>query len=238
MILRNTKFGSQPLIVHAHGPHATKPHWQPIRDRFFSEEPRHLGIPAELTIITCNNGHTAMGLLEESLDRLGVPYVVTGHGIDPWVNARDKPRTILEAALDVRTELILYADSRDAIVLGDPRFIVKRFRQFDCDLVFGADRMNWPPLDAFKSFEDSVAGEAAMDFRYLNGGAWIGRTEFVREFFADACAMPPLAEMPVAEQGILKQLFRKHYPRVQLDYRCTIFQNIGFLFAPILEIVP
>ena len=83
-----------------------------------------------------------------------------------------------------------------------------------------------------------VAGEAGMDFRYLNGGAWIGRTEFVRSFFADACAMPPLAEMPAAEQGILKQLFPRHYPRVQLDYRCTIIQNIGFVLAPILEIVP
>ncbi|HEY6139357.1 MAG TPA: hypothetical protein VI670_16465 [Thermoanaerobaculia bacterium] len=239
MILRNRQFGSQPVVVHAHGPLETKPHWQPIRDVFFSQERRAIGAPDDLTVLTCNNGHDSMGLLERSLDRLGVPYVVTGQGIDPWVNARDKPRSILQAAWTVRTTYLLYADSRDAIVLDDPRIALERFRtQFRCDLVFGADRINWPPLERFREFEDAVAGEAAQDFRYLNGGVWIGRTEFCREFFADAAATPPLPEMEVAEQGILKQLFPKYYPKVQLDYGCTIFQNIGFLFGPVLEVVP
>jgi hypothetical protein len=238
MMLRNRQFGTAPLVVHAHGPHATKPHWQPIRDAFFAQERRELGAPHDLTIITCNNGHEAMGLLESSLDLLGVPYLVTGRGIDPWVNARDKPRAILEAAKKVETELLLYADSRDAILLDDPRRIVDRFRAgFDADLVFAADRMNWPPLVRFGSFENEVAPKGAGDFRYLNGGVWIGRTEFCREVFAEAATMPPLPEMPESEQGILKQLFQKHHPRVQLDYRCSMFQNIGFVFGPVLEIV-
>ena len=240
MILRNKQFGSQPVVVHAHGPLLSAPHWQPIREAFFAQEPRAIGPPGDLTIITCNNGHPSMGLLERSLDRLGVPYVVTGRGIDPWVNARDKPRAILQAAQEAETQYLLYADSRDAIVLDDPRIVVERFRtRFTCDLVFGADRINWPTVDRFRRFEDAVAGEeAAQDFRYLNGGAWIGRTEFCRQFFADAVATPPAPEIEAAEQGILKQLFQKYHPRVQLDYGCSMFQNIGFLFAPVLEIVP
>ncbi|MBD0325662.1 MAG: hypothetical protein ICV68_04490, partial [Pyrinomonadaceae bacterium] len=66
--------------------------------------------------------------------------------------------------------------------------------------------------------------------------AWLGRTQFCREFFADAVETEPVEAAPEAEQGILKQLFKKYYPRVQLDYRSTMFQNIGFVFNSIFQI--
>jgi hypothetical protein len=128
-------------------------------------------------------------------------------------------------------------DSRDAIFINHPQLVVERFEQeFSCELVFSADRMNWPNCADFKEFEDSIPGAMASEFRYLNGGAWVGRTEFCREFFAAAVQAEPVSDAPEAEQGILKQLFRKYYPRVQLDYRSTMFQNIGFVFNSILQI--
>jgi hypothetical protein len=94
-------------------------------------------------------------------------------------------------------------------------------------MVFSADRINWPNCADFKEFEDSIAGAQASEFRYLNSGAWVGRTEFCREFFAEAVRTEPVREAPEADQGVLKQLFKKYYPRVQLDYRSSMFQNIG-----------
>ncbi len=233
----NLLFNTTPVVIHAHGSHEYKPHWQPIRERFFSSPAQKFGAPSDLTILTWNNGHAAMGLLERSLEHLGVPCLVTGKGIKDWVNSRDKPQLTLEAVNAIQTEYVAGVDSRDAIFIDNPRLLVERFEQeFDCEMVFSADRMNWPNCADFKEFEDSLPSAEASEFRYLNGGAWIGRTRFCREFFADAARTAPVADAPDSEQGILKQLFRKHYPRVQLDYRSTMFQNIGFVFSSIFQI--
>lgn len=236
-MLLNLLFNTTPVVVHAQGRHEYKPYWQPIKERFFSSAPRNIGAIPDLTILTWNNGHEAMGLLERSLDHLGVPCMVMGNGIEDWVNSRDKPRLTLEAVNSIQTKYVSGVDSRDAIFIEHPRLIIERFEQeFSCDLVFSADRMNWPNRADFKEFEDSLPGARTSEFRYLNSGAWIGRTEFCREFFADAVRTEPIEDAPEADQGILKQLFKTYYPRVQLDYRSSMFQNIGLVFNPIFQI--
>jgi hypothetical protein len=234
-LVTNMQFDSRPIVIHAHGGHQHKPQWQSIRDRFFASQVCSVGELNRLTILTCNNGHPGMGLLEKSLDHWGVTYQIAGRGIKSWTNSIHKPSSLSEAMRTIETEYTLYADSRDSIVVDDPNLAVERFEsQFNCNLLFGADRLNWPPLKEFKQFEDSVAPPRAKDFRYLNGGMWIGRTVFCRQFFHQATKTEPLEESPESEQGILKQLFQRYHPQVSLDYECAIFQNIGFVFAPIL----
>lgn len=236
-MIRNLLFDSRPLVVHAQGSHEVKPLWRPIRDAFFSRPSRQVPAPKDLTIITCNNGHEAMGILERSLAHLGLSCMVRGQGIHPWLNSRHKPQVLAEALRDIQTTYTLYADSRDAILLDDPAVLVERFEKgFKADLVFGADRMSWPPAREFKKFEDAIPEVGGSEFRYLNGGAWIGRTAFCRELFEEATRTPPLPEVPDSEQGILRKLFQRHHPRVQLDYRCELFMNIGFVLAPIIAV--
>lgn len=234
--LRNRLFDTWPVLVHAHGSHAHKPQWPPIREALFEASPPRYGRPPELTLVTCNNGHPSMGLFEESLRRVGLQCRVLGHGIDPWVNSQHKPRLLLEAARTVDTELMLYADSRDAVLIDDPQRAVDLFRSLDCELLMGADMMSWPALPAFRKFEKAVPEAAGTDFRYLNGGTWIGRAAFVQEFFEAALQTAPVPEASDSEQGILRQLFPRFYPRVRLDYRCQIFQNVGFVTRDIFEL--
>jgi hypothetical protein len=233
----NQQFNTTPVVVHAQGRHAYKPYWQPIKEKFFASPRRSLGSVPELTILTWNNGHEAMGVLEKSLDHLGVPYIVLGQGVTDWINSRDKPRLTRDALDSISTKYVMGVDSRDAIFIDHPQLVRERFEEeFDCELVFSADRMNWPNCHEFKLFEDSLPGAQAGDTRYLNSGAWIGRTNFCREFFAVAVETPPVADAPEADQGILKKLFQTFYPRVQLDYRSSMFQNIGFVFDSSLRI--
>jgi hypothetical protein len=233
----NLLFNTTPVVIHAQGRHSYKPYWQPIKEKFFGSPRRVLGPIPELTILTWNNGHEAMGILEKSLDHLGVPCLVLGQGVKNWVNSRDKPRLTRDALASITTRFVAGVDSRDAIFIEHPRLILERFRrEFDCEMVFSADRMNWPNHGEFKRFEDSLPGAQSSDFRYLNGGAWIGRTDFCHEFFAAAAETPPLADAPEAEQGILKRLFQTYHPRVQLDYRSSMFQNIGFVFDSVLRV--
>ncbi len=224
-------------MVHAHGMLAHKPAWPKIRAALFALPSPALGPVAHLTLLTCNNGHDAMGLFERSAERLGVPYVVRGQGIMPWVNSRDKPRVIRDALDTIETEFVLYADSRDAVLLGNPAVARDRFAAMaGCDLLFGADRINWPALDRFRRFERGLPGASETDFPYLNGGAWIGRTAYCRQVFARACETAPLDEARDSEQGILKTLLPELHPRTRLDYRCEIFQNVGFLLTDIFDI--
>jgi hypothetical protein len=191
-----------------------------------------------LTVLTCNNGSDAMGILERSAQALGVPCLVRGLGISPWINSRHKPLIILEALRQIETEYTLYADSRDAVILGNLRSAVERFVDHrGCDLLFGGDRINWPALPEFRRFELSIPGARETQFRFLNGGAWIGKTSFCQEFFSEAVKLDPVPEVPDSEQGILKKLLPKFYPRVQLDYRCEIFQNIGFVLSDIFDVI-
>ncbi|MCX7114093.1 MAG: hypothetical protein NTX45_29290 [Proteobacteria bacterium] len=235
--LTNRSFGTQPLIVHAHGPLHNKPAWPRIKEAVFSLPAQSLGPVEGLTLLTCNNGHENMGLFERSAANLGIPCMVRGEGIMPWVNSRHKPRVIYDALHEIDTEYVLYADSRDAVLLGSPQRAIQHLNALDgCDLLFGGDRINWPALDRFRQFESSLPGAKESEFRFLNGGAWVGRTAFCREFFAAAMRTAPASEVPDSEQGILKALFPQYHPRVQLDYRCEILQNIGFVFIDIFDI--
>jgi hypothetical protein len=232
----NLLFGTTPLVIHAQGHHDYKPLWPPIRDAFFGSPRQHLTLRSDLTIVTCNSGGPAMGLLERSLDHLGLAYIVAGRGVVDWINSRDKPRALLSALVSIDTTYTLYADSRDAILIDDPNVLPDKFGAFNCDLVFSADRMNWPPRREFELYENSLAAPEQRDFRYLNGGMWIGRTGFCQQFFASVISMEPAIEAPESEQGILKQLLPRYRDEVRLDHRCSMFQNIGFVAKPILRI--
>lgn len=234
--IENTLFKTYPSIVHAHGSHSYKPNWQPILDSFFNTPQQSIGNTKDLTIITCNNGHPDMGLLERSLDHLGVPYKVSGRDFNPWINSIHKPLSITNVLDEITTPYVLYADSRDAIFVNDPSQILDIFkREYDCKLVFGADRLNWPPIKEFERFENLIASNYPGDFNYLNGGLWIGETEYCKSFFEKSKHIKGVEKAEESEQGILKKLFMGCYPEVQLDYTCNMFQNIGFVSTPIFN---
>jgi len=236
MNLTNTRFGTHPLLVHAHGPHRNKPLWKPIKDAFYAEAPSNIGPIPGLTVVTCNNGHPLNGVLETSLRHLGIPCTIAGADRKEWLNSRDKPEALREALEKIETPYVLAADSRDCMVVADLTPAIERFERLQCDLVFGADLINWPPLAEFQNFEEGLPGAEGSPFKFLNGGCWIGRTEFCRTFFDRLIATAPVPQAPESEQGIIKQLLPEFVPRIRLDCMTELFVNIGYLEQPILEI--
>jgi hypothetical protein len=226
----NVLFGTRPLVFHAAGKHDNKPAWPRVKCWFEAQPMRRVVPSPRIRVITCNNGHPDMGLFERSCAKLGLDVAVTGQGIDPWENARDKPGCILAVLERVTTPFVLYVDSRDGILVDDPDLLVSRVEDNfpGKELVFGADRLNWPPIRQFKAVEDRLAAGSGSDFRYLNGGAWIGRTEVAWQFFAAAAKTAPHPEAPTSEQGILKSLLADWSSVVAIDYRCDLIQNLGF----------
>jgi hypothetical protein len=241
MRLTNTEFHTEPLVVHANGNLDHVPHWPPIREAFFNSEPQNLGVPEDLTVITCNDGHPALGLFESSLRRLGVPHISAGSKQGPvWRNSIDKIRTLREILAETSTKYVLYADSRDAILIGDPRLLlerfVTRFEVLGATLLFSADTINWPPDKSFRRYEDSLSALSGSTFRYLNSGVWVGRVDAAASLFELAARTDPHPEAPDSDQGILRRLLPQFHKSLLLDYRCELFQNVGFVYHPILQV--
>lgn len=235
--LKNTLFGTYPVIVHAQGKEVYSPYWSVIQSWFFDSHPVICLPDPRLTIVTWNNHSCLPGVFEKSLARLGMTPLVLGRGIENWVNSLHKPMLVLEALETIRSEYVLAVDSFDAIALRNPKEIIERFeKDFSCDLLFNTGKVCWPQLDRFRAFERSIPEADNSPFRYLNGGAWIGRTQFCRGFFEAVIATPPLEGWPQSEQGLLKQIFPDWYPSVSLDYRCRIFQTLQYVFDPIFEV--
>ncbi|WP_299611671.1 glycosyltransferase domain-containing protein [uncultured Tateyamaria sp.] len=236
-MLTNTLLGTQPMIVHAQGQQDASPHWSEIRDGFFKSQPQTCSPDPRLTVITWSNDTSGPCIFEQSLNHLGLVPSVLGRGVEEWVNSIHKPTLTLKALQTISSDYVLGVDGFDAIALRDPGQAVDLFEaEFSCDLLFNAGKVCWPDLDVFRDFEHSVSDAAGSPFRYLNGGAWIGRTEFCREFFAAVAAQPQLDGWPGSEQGLLKQLFPEWYPNVSVDYRCRIFQTLQYVFDPIFRL--
>src|SRR5688500_3413435 len=106
-MLVNLLFNTEPLVVHAPGPLGHKPYWQEIKDEFLSTPPARIGPVSDLTILTWNNGNETLGILEKSLDHLGVPYVVKGAGVGEWVNSKHKPLLTSEAVNTIETKYVM-----------------------------------------------------------------------------------------------------------------------------------
>ncbi|MEO0509790.1 MAG: glycosyltransferase domain-containing protein [Verrucomicrobiota bacterium] len=236
-MIRNILYGTNPIVFHAHSHYPRQRHWPKIREHFFNSQERSLTACSDVTIVTCNNGHSAMGLFEDSLAHFGLDCVVKGQGIENWINSEHKPPLILEAAAETTTPYLLYVDSRDAILMDDPAILVERYEAHfrDYDMVFSSDLLSWPTVSEFTRFERQLPGAADTEFKYLNGGVWMGRTDFCREFWERAVQTPPVENRKDSEQGILRRVFQEFVPRVTMDYRCSMFQNIGFVEKPIFE---
>lgn len=221
--ITNLLFGTHPIAAHCPGP--LHPDWY----RFVSEAmtPVPPCSAPDVTVLTWHGPHRddkPNGVLEQSLERLGLPTLVL-HGHDPWQNIQKLNMTV-EGLKHVTTPYVIGADSGDVIFLDNPQLAVERFRQdFACDLLFNATGSRcWPELPEFVTFQSSLPLAAyAHNRHWLNAGLFIGKTDFCRDYFASLVQEPPL---PVFDddQSMIMHTWPKWYPRVQIDYFSQLFQ--------------
>ncbi len=183
-------------------------------------------------MITWNNGQRSQpfdkpgGVLEASLQRLGVDVVVLGQNDQHWRNF-DKLRLTAEALQSVTTPYVIGADSCDCVFLDSPQLAVDRFRMhFDCSLLFnGTGSRCWPELPEFVRYQQTLPLAALAQGRHwINSGLFIGKTEFCREYFRGLAAAEPVEGFVGSDQAVVMATLADWYPRVQIDYFSQIFQ--------------
>jgi len=264
MYVDNLITGTSPLIVHAPGLHhsmkknyihmAINPYWMPIVKKWEREASNLCRKESkdELTIITWNSTGVK-GYCEESLEKLGVDYLVVGKDVKNWLNV-NKFTAVLEIIDSLTTPYVMALDSFDVIVLRDPYEAVDKFKKMDCDMLFNGEKNYYPEygLMATGNYEitdkwkDHEIRLAKSEWGFLNSGAFIVKTKFYKEFLLKClerydtlknnAQSLPLPKDPVykkypdykirnSDQLIVHWMFYDYYPRIKIDYKMEIFFN-------------
>jgi hypothetical protein len=230
MTFRNIEHNTTPILIHNNGPYRRRFFYH-MRPRVISSERRFKANNPDITILTWNN-KPKKGCFEQSLSSLGLNYFVLGKKVLEW-------RNIIKIALNheflkrVDTPYVMAADSRDVILLGCPSRIIERLESLPgCSMLFNAERNHYPYRCHTKAFEKAIfeqstkkrLGSESKPFRYLNSGVWVGKTEFCRTVHKEALEVrPPLSR---DDQGVYKLLYKRYYPRIQIDHDCEVFQTL------------
>lgn len=188
----------------------------------------------KLTIITWNN--LEEGIAEKSMKRLKVPFNTYGKGVIQWNNLMKFAYNI-NSCEEITTPYIMGIDSRDVFVLSSPVEIIETFEKMSCELIFNGESKFYPDFPPAyyqncKSFQSKIANSK---YCYLNSGSWIGKKEFCKEFFNEClkvkvweifdCSQWP--KLHNCDQSVVHSQFTKYYPKTQIDYNCSIFQNLA-----------
>jgi hypothetical protein len=235
----NKLYNTNPKFIHASGKEEFLPLWEQIRKKEFNFSSR---LPKELTIVTYNNGveigynNKKNGTFENSLIKAGITnFIVLGQGIKNWMN-KLKIELLKKTILEIKTEYILSSDSSDVLLVNDLNDLIPKFENLNCKMIFNAEKNIWPTdlPDEIINFEKSTANSNI--FPFLNAGLWMGKTNFIKTKLAEINKYKFHTKHSMSEQIYYKFLYFEAYPKIILDYKCEIFQNINRVDETILTI--
>jgi hypothetical protein len=194
-----------------------------LKDKVLSGPKRNIGAIPDLTIVTWSN-KSELTPLEENLKHYGLPHLVMGKEYAGVKWHQKLKLEILKSALaGIKTELIMGLDSFDVLLLDDPKKALESFRKSGCEMLFNASCYNWPRDFETSAFEESVV---KVRFRYLNGGCFIAKAEFLKTVLEDDFCRVSKSYGDFTEQMFYKLMYQKYYPKIKIDSRCEIFQSL------------
>lgn len=241
MFIKNLITNTYPLIIHA--PDENKI-WDSILENFNKSLCFSSFNCDDILVVTWNNFESSV--LEQCLKKRKIPFCVLGKDIEVWNNLQ-KFFLTLKAIKNSKCKYFLGLDSHDVLVLGDLATILKRFKSKNCEILFNCEKKFYPnfSIEYFvenKKFQDKVSKGV---YKYLNSGCWIGKREFCQKLFEE-CSNIRLWEtfdctdklkLYNCDQSVIHGMFKKYYPKIQIDYNCDIFFNISFVKDQDLKIL-
>lgn len=221
----NTIYDTNPSFLHAPGKTEFNPLWS---QNFYNDVALRRINCDNTTIITWSSDdqpkeHKIKDIFLSSLEKYGID--VTKLIQNPWYTNRIKTKLTLNHLESVDTEYVIGGDNFDVVFTGtdfNPHDVLK---EYDCDLLFNAEKKFWPP--EFESMEYAQKSMTHPPFCYLNAGLWVGKREFCIDFFNDVLKYDKLPIHMQSEQVCVHLSYMKHFPLVKIDYKCLIFQNLN-----------
>jgi len=113
-------------------------------------------------------------------------------------------------------DIVMFVDGYDVIINDNEQELVKRFKQFGADVVFGAEPLIWP--------DDSIADQFPKVHtrnRFLNSGGFIGRAVVLKEMLRTDIKKKD------DDQLYYQKLFLSGKFNIKLDVENYIFQCVS-----------
>jgi len=209
-----------------------------------------LSCPAHLTIVLIHN-YEKESILEKSLRYVGIENYVLLRVNGQWPSQAVKlieMKKYIDSG-DCPTEYILYIDSDDAVLRGDPGKAVQYLQEEECDLLFSYtyDRKHFNLMEKYlpetRRWADQLARDHGCEQVYLNAGVFIGKTTFLKEILNIAVefvtehdispaernklhrqgtlaeALPEFPKGAGSDQMIFRYLHPRFYPKVKIDFK-------------------
>jgi len=224
--MRNVRTNSEPIVYHAPGKTRRLQLWGELcRTKFESEA---VEVPS-YDVITWSTDHQK-SVVEKSCESLGASITVLKKDQESWSNI-DKVFMTIDFARQSTAEYIIGLDAFDVVLTEHPSHIVERFADFNCELLFNASNGTWPkrckPLIECDRFE----AKFKTKYQHLNAGCWIGKREYVIEFFEKVAKVEREIIFSTRYRGteqtsVKLAAFPSEYPRVDIDKECVIFQHM------------
>lgn len=237
----NKKTKSRPAIIHCPGmnnPNNEKALecWRIFRSISKNAKSRQ---PADTEIVLCTNKVDSEA--ETCLKSCGMNYTILGRDIRDWRNAY-KINLIFEHIKTCNSKQILYIDSFDSILVSDICICDKILSEKKCKMIFGSETEFYPRCPSLYEVEMFEKTISPNEYFALNSGCWVGETAFLRTILDDMVEIEiGISEHLKKNKGHIDErritnsdqfrwhiAYKKHYPKIQLDHYCKLFQNICF----------
>ena len=110
-------------------------------------------------------------------------------------------------------DIILFSDSYDVIFLSNEEEIMKKYEDYQTDVVFAGEKKCWPD----KSMEPIFKGTGP--YKYINSGGFIGNVDIIRKIididFDDT----------YDDQYLIHSRYEQFKNNIEIDETCKIFQT-------------
>jgi hypothetical protein len=150
------------------------------------------------------------------LHRHGIPWNLYTGG---WRGYGMKIHKALEASRTVDSEHLLVMDAYDVLVLAGTDEILAQFERFAHPWVCCAENNIWPDAD-----KAALYPPAPTQWRYLNSGAFIAETRYLRTMLEAWRA--DLVAVTEDDQRWYTGQFLSHPGAIVLDTGCRLFQSM------------
>lgn len=199
----------------------------------------------EFHIVTVATEPEKMWALEQSANKFNANVVNLGEN-HPWrdpmtgLSGMPKIQLVNEYLATVHEDdIVLFMDGYDTFFADSPEEVLKRYKEMDADIVFGAESEHWPLID--DEFMRTRWPETGTPYRYLNSGLYIGKAKALHAFIAQSAPSTShdekddqlYCQIRYLGSGAIKgELDWKHerqlerFPyTIKLDVEAYIFQN-------------
>jgi len=88
---------------------------------------------------------------------------------------------------NIKTDLMLFLDATDTNFITPPINLEEKFNQFNCSILFCAEKGLWPPTDFNHLYKNK---RVVSEKKYLNSGAYIGYTKKILDHMENIITSP------------------------------------------------